>query len=313
MKKIVVTILLSIFTLVSYAQNEGLYVDGMKWVCGHYMFVKKDSVRVYNYLYTYVINGDTLINDIKYKKMFQSWRYLNRDYDKSYVNRKYFCRYENGKYLFYLPGYKDRSDWEPFIGDDYVFFDENLKAGDTWLSNPNEKIAYIADTVFNDSKDKVRKYWKMLPYLSTSSRYREAMNYVLWIEGVGSPCQPMPYIVNEYDCACYNMVLYCINPVGDTIYRNQKYIDLVDFYYKTNVPQLASNNISFSQHGNECVIALPTDVEAWSATLYNSVGVVVARRSGEGSEIVLPATSKGTHIIEISAGGKVVRKKVFIK
>ena len=108
------------------------------------------------------------------------------------------------------------------------------------------------------------------------------------------------------------MLLYCINPTGDTIYRNQKYIDLVEPYFKTNIPALKSDNVTFYQRGGECVVTLPY-ADAWSATLYNSVGAAVACRSGEGSEIILPATSKGTHILVLNVGGRVVKKKVFIK
>ena len=60
------------------------------------------------------------------------------------------------------------------------------------------------------------------------------------------------------------------------------------------------------------MVTLPCDA-AWSVTLSNSAGVTVARFSGEGSEIILPATSKGTHILVVNAGGRVVKKKVFIK
>ena len=109
------------------------------------------------------------------------------------------------------------------------------------------------------------------------------------------------------------MLLYCINPAGDTIYRNQKYIDLVEPYFKTNIPALKSDNVTFYQRGGECVVTLPYDAAAWSVTLYNSVGAAVARRSGEGSEIILPATSKGTHILVLNVGGRVVKKKVLIK
>ena len=35
--------------------------------------------------------------------------------------------------------------------------------------------------------------------------------------------------------------------------------------------------------------------------------------AGEGCEIILPATSKGTHILVLNVGGRVVKKKVFIK
>ena len=301
MKKIIFTILLSIFTLASYAQNDSLYVDGMKWVCGHFQFADKDSVRkVYERLYTYIINGDTLINNTNYKKMLYSYRRPEMDYDKYWC--MYFCRYENGKYLFYLPEEKKWWGDYGFIGDDYVFFDENLMA----------ENKYIADTIFDDSADRIRKCWKLQPHSSISSRYREALNYVAWVEGIGSLSQPIPYEIGEVDCACYHMLLYCINPTGDTIYRNQKYIDLVEPYFKTNIPALKSDNVTSYQRGGECVVTLPY-ADAWSATLYNSVGAAVARRSGEGSEIILPATSKGTHILVLNVGGRVVKKKVFIK
>lgn len=300
MKKIIFTILLSTFTLTSYAQNDSLYVDGMKWVCGYFYFADKDSVRkVYERIYTYVINGDTLINNTNYKKMLYSYRRPEMDYDKYWC--MYFCRYENGKYLFYLPEEKKWWGDYGFIGDDNVFFDENLMAD-----------KYIADTIFDDSADRIRKCWKLQPHGSISSRYSKALNYVAWVEGIGSLSQPIPYEIGEVDCTCYQMLLYCINPAGDTIYRNQKYIDLVEPYFKTNIPALKSDNVTFYQRGGECVVTLPY-ADAWSATLYNSVGAAVARRSGEGSEIILPATSKGTHILVIKADGRVVKKKVFIK
>ena len=310
MKKIIFTILLSIFTLTSYAQNDSLYVDGMKWVCGYFYFADKDSVRkVYERIYTYVINGDTLINNTNYKKMLYSYRRPEMDYDKYWC--MYFCRYENGKYLFYLPN-GESMDEENNKGYECVFFDENLKPGNTELEKLYGKIAYIADTVFDCSLNP-RRYWKLQPDESASSRYRYLLDYVAWVEGIGSLSQPIPYFYDAADCPCYNALLYCINPAGDTIYRNQKYIDLVEPYFKTDIPALKSSAVSFSQRGGECVVTLPYDASAWSATLFNSSGAAVARRSGEGSEIILPATSKGTHILVVNADGRAVKKKVFIK
>jgi hypothetical protein len=85
------------------------------------------------------------------------------------------------------------------------------------------------------------------------------------------------------------------------------------YLLETGVENISADEVSFTQQGSECVVTLPADVAAWEATLSNSVGVTVARRSGEGSEIILPATSKGTHILVIKADGRVVKKKVFIK
>ena len=315
MKKIIFTILLSIFTLASYAQKDSLYVDGMKWVAGRFKFADKDSVyKTYSVYYTYIIKGDTLVNNTKYKKMHHFYRSIYDNSDQRYWFNNgsgiYFCRYENGKYIFYLPN-GESMDEENNKGNECVFFDENLKPGNTELEKLYGKIAYIADTVFDCSLNP-RRYWKLQPDESASSRYRYLLDYVAWVEGIGSLSQPIPYFYDAADCPCYNALLYCINPAGDTIYRNQKYIDLVEPYFKTDIPALKSSAVSFSQRGGECVVTLPY-ASAWSATLYNSAGATVARRSGEGSEIVLPATSKGTHILVVNADGRVVKKKVFIK
>jgi len=110
---------------------------------------------------------------------------------------------------------------------------------------------------------------------------------------------------------CNDLLLFCIAADGDTIYRNKRYW-YPEIANLTTVRKIFPDEISFTQRGGECVVTLPLDA-AWSATLSNSVGVTVVRRSGEGSEIILPATSKGTHILVVNVGGRVVKKKVFIK
>ncbi len=306
MKRIIFTILLSVLMLPSFAQNCSFYVDGMKWVTGEFYF-NGGNISVGDYLYfSYTIDGDTTINGYQYKRMKQLAVYPEKG--SEYYYDTYFVRYDNGKHLFYLPDYKEYADYGCYIGDDCMFFDENLKEGDL-LPFAEDIIYSLGDTVFVDSPNNVRKYWKTQHY-SDDSRF-SALNDVMWIDGVGSLSQPIPYFIGAYDCACYQMLFYCINPEGDTICRNQKYIDLFDF--KTDVRKISASEISFTQQGNECIVTLPADVAAWEATLSNSVGVTVARCSREGSEIILPATSKGTHILMIKADGRVVKKKVFIK
>ena len=170
-------------------------------------------------------------------------------------------------------------------------------------------IYTLCDTVLVDLPNDVRIYWKTQHYNDDS--HFSALNDVLWVDGIGSLSQPIPYFIGGYDCSCYPMLLYCINS-GDTICRNQKYIDLFESIFNTNVRKISADEISFIQQGGECVVTLPCGV-AWSATLSNSVGVTVTRCSGDVSEIILPATSKGTHILVIKADGRVVKKKVFIK
>ena len=105
---------------------------------------------------------------------------------------------------------------------------------------------------------------------------------------------------NLYSLIC------CVDPGNDTLYVNRDLLYLLE----TGNENISADEISFTQQGGECVVTLPLDA-AWEVTLSNSSGVTVARRSGEGSEIILPATSNATHILVIKAGGRVVKKKVF--
>jgi hypothetical protein len=47
--------------------------------------------------------------------------------------------------------------------------------------------------------------------------------------------------------------------------------------------------------------------------LYNSNGIRVAQKEGAGSEMFLSTDSKGTHILVVKAGGRVVKKKIALK
>ena len=302
MKKILLIALVSFFVLPAFSQKDSLYVDGMTWVTSFFSFINDSVDEAYPELYTCVIEGDSIVNGNKYKKLRQY--YLDGYTQESEYDCTYLLRNENGKYMQYLSHTSIRPNG------DYMIFDENLTVGDKWMNN--DAIEYIGDTIFIDSPNKVRKYWKLQLTPSSSSRYR-IMKGVLWIEGIGSINQPMSIYENAYDCTCYNMLLYCINPEGDTIYRNQKYIDWVEPFFKTGIPPVDVDDISISLFPGGISVNIGTDIPQWSATLYNSNGVCVAQREGEGSEMFLPTDSKGTHILVVKAGGRVVKKKIALR
>ena len=104
------------------------------------------------------------------------------------------------------------------------------------------------------------------------------------------------------------MLTYCINPEGDTIYRNNKYID-----YLTSIASVPEYEISVVSTAGGISVNIGTDIPQWNAALYNSNGVCVAQKDGAGSEMFLPADSKGTHILVVKAGGRVVKKKIALK
>lgn len=143
------------FILPSFAQDS-LYVDGMKWITWEFNFDYNDYIAPDEYYFTYIIDGDTAINDCRYKKIKHLIGYPEEGCE--YHLETYFVRYENGKYLFYLPDEKENADDRCYVGDDYVFFDENLKVGD--LLPFVEKIYSVGDTVFDDYPNELENIGK---------------------------------------------------------------------------------------------------------------------------------------------------------
>lgn len=200
-------------------------------------------------------------------------------YDVSYV------RWEGTKCLRY---------W-PMTQRDTLVFDESWNVGDTTImSNGEYKTRYFYE-VDSISEQQGRKCWWIFG--------------IGWLQGIGFMDLTPFYIEFDLKGGVSLDLICCIDPGNDTLYVNRDLLPLL----QTGIKDISADNVSFSQQGERCIVTLPYDASAWSATLYNSVGVTVARRSGEGSEIILPATSKGTHILVVNADGRVVKKKVYIK
>ena len=289
------------------AQKDSLYVDGMKWITTNYTFEGKEVTDDIGETLIYIVEGDSLVDGVKYKKL--NLYYFIEEDSPEYFDT-FLARYNNGKYLFYLPEDKEYLGEGYYIGNDYVLFDDNLKVGDSLPGNAYEKIASIGDTVFQESATVKRKCWKMQPYSSSSGLYAEILNRVVWIEGIGQLIEPIPQSILEVDCPCYNMLICCINPAGDTIYKSDKYFGL---NRTLSLSSPVAYNISVTPADGGCLVTLGSDAVEWTATLYNSNGVTVAQQQSNGNEIFLPTDSKGTHILVVKAGGRVVKKKIHLR
>ncbi len=288
-----------------HAQKESLYADGMTWITTNFSFDGGEPTEMNETIF-YIVQGDSTIDGVKYK-IINSY-YHGKNDDSKYYWDTYLARYSNGKYLFYLPWDKEYMKGY-FIGPDFVLFDENLTVGDTLFGNPYERIEVVGDTSFTESPTIKRKYWKILPYSSSSGLYTEILDCIWWVEGIGQLVEPVPTHINEYDCPCYNMLTCCINPKGDTIYKNDKYL----YFGTLSTLSLTANEIDIIQSQGGCTIVAETVTGSWSAALYNSSGICVAQKTGEGSELFLPTTGKGTHILAVKVGGKVLKKKIALK
>jgi hypothetical protein len=321
MKNIFLTTLALFFALPLFPQVDSIYTKGTQWI---YVldFFYEETFYFDGDILIETITGDTIVDGVVYKKIEETSIYISDDEEVQESQRNIYrgdlLRYTDGKYLRYYTEGCYRNDYkknapEKFLGDDHVMYDVNLKVGDKIWWDINQTVVEIGDTVFEDSPDVVRKYWR---HNAGSNRLEEeevyeALNHIWWIEGIGR--LSMPYYYGEDYGGVGVMLMCCINANGDTIYRNKKYVEGVKEYMRmTGIRNINTEDITIAQANGECIVTLPNATK-WSATLYNSNGIAVARKAGEGSEIILPAESKGVHILVLNIDGKQYTKKAVIK
>ncbi len=286
--KVIVKFLIILFVL-QYAQHifsqETLFPKGRTW----HLLCRPQQPSAPSYVFACVADSNIMIDGKQY----------------TYIAHDGYYRKEGTKLYT-----------RTFHGRDALVFDESWEVGDTttwygnWGTNIENMEPYaVYETVAGIGYINGLKYWN-LDHDGFEITFLEGVGYINSGRAIFSYCfetqEPEEGLMTGQ--ASYELIC-CIDPGNDTLFVNR---DLL-YMLETGVDKISASEISFTQQGNECIVTLPADVAAWEATLSNSVGVTVARRSSEGSEITLPATSKGTHILVIKADGRVVKKKVFIK
>ena len=276
-----------------------------QWAVWHY--VNTSVPYLPHYTITYAFSGDSIIDGKNYKKICSS---RNEDFSDASLEN-FFIRETEGK--IYMRYDNSQQEW--------LFFDSTCEAGDTLLLTQGydtpkyyiyAAIESVQDTIFDNTNGEKRKYWEMsLGFYDPSSKpyFGEYKTKEIFFENIGF--SSYGYTPTNYGSTGGGQKLLCMHKGDSLIYISDEGV-----CYKSNqtgIENTTAEDISFKQQGGECIVTLPGEAVAWSATLSNSNGITVARRSGEGSEIILPATSKGTHILVVKADGKVVKKKVFIK
>ena len=262
------------------------------------------NINMPNYTITYGFCGDSVIDEKIYKKI---WSSKKEDFSDAFLE-DFFIRETNGKI------YMRRSN-----GAEWLFFDCTCEASDTLLltqgSDSFEYYVYAAiesvrDTIFENTGGEKYKYWNMNLFMRDTATKEPCffLGENLFVENIG-------FLSNGFSPTNFGTTgggqeLLCMHEGDSIIYLSNEGTCYKSS--KTVINNISADEVSFTQQGDECVVTLPCDA-AWSAILTNSVGFTVARCSGEGSEIILPATSKGTHILVVNVGGKVVKKKVLIK
>ena len=285
MKAIKSFILLILLASSSLTFSQGnIFPEGRKWIIREY---KINPTVNYNNIITCLVSGDTILAGHSYKKVHFT-NHATNDTDVSMLIRR------DGSKIYQR--YGSYGKWNP----DTLVFDESWQKGDkTTLPfghNADGTISSYAE-IFETGQIEGRKYWN----INDSYTWVQDVGYIttrLFFDAYG-----INYGGSLYDVIC------CVEANGDTLYVNR---DILHFI-QTDINNLSADNISITPADGGCLVTLDTDTGEWTATLYNSNGVTVAQQQGNGNEAFLSTDSKGTHILVVKAGGRVVKKKIMLR
>ena len=282
-RTILISLFLSLCTTVLFAQDAPFPI-GRKWVC----YKKLLNPYAEPSITSYTVSDYKVINDKEY----------------SYIRGVNYCK-DGSRILKYGKIYIEEKDTT--IYGDMLIFDESWEIGDTttWrddhaFNEDSLKWLTVYETVVDIGYLNGLKYWDL-----------ELNGWkCTWLQGVGYIKGGRDFF-EEYNRRVggpVTTVICCTDSNGDTLYVDREALLLLP----TGIHNTYTEDISIKQQGGECTVTLPTATK-WSATLYGSNGATVAHKVGEGSEIILTAESKGTHILLLDIDGKQYTKKVVIK
>ena len=296
MKKLInpfIPLLLSLTNL-SHAQNlDPVVQEGRQWATRFWS--ANPNTRIYTE--TYRMEGDTVINQLTYKKI-----YYYKTPDLS--DRKLFhyaCRQDKQKVFIYFY----------YTQDEALFFDFSLENGDLFEEESRSyRVFSVHDTLLNDGVTRKCIHLKDIT--------RED-NIKIWVEGLGSLEKGISW--ETFDRVGRSGDLLCCHQNGVQIYRNPDYNSCF-------VGELANNRLEPSpstfwrlspQPATESVQAVCEAAETgWHSGNWRLVdtGGKALRRgtfSDGRFDISLNAIPAGLYFIEITANGTTCRLKCVKK
>jgi hypothetical protein len=291
MKRFILCLLLTF--LIIPLKSEELYGNATRWIITGKMY---DGNEYMSYA-EFEISGDTVVDGVSYRKIYLT--YSGKKPLLTAVIR------ETSDSVIYVRTF-DLQNYNQGLSAEGLLFDfsmwnkgcmrlseSNFNSGDISIENitfDNSKLSQVmladgtnADVYYGDDMTIVRgigcvDYW----------------GPALWMSNIeiAPSVDPCPYLYRFYRN-------------GRLLYEDKKSAP-------TNIDDILTDNLTISPVAGALSVILGA-VTDWSATLYNSNGVTVAQQQGSGSEIFLPTDSKGTHILVVKAGDKVVKKKVLLR
>ncbi|MGE0021018.1 MAG: T9SS type A sorting domain-containing protein [Draconibacterium sp.] len=270
--------------------NEGFVWSGMEI---YKDLTGKDSVASYHIKF----EGDTLLNDRTYTKIWQSNDSLGINWDLTGLIREV----ENRVYYHNL--YDD--SWN-----DLLLYDFSVQTGKSMLLSSvgspgqfeNMKVTSVDSVEINGTK-------RLRIQLS------DGTGSDIWIEKIGS----LQGIINRcyFEPVKIDRILLCVSENGNTIYTNEEYPEC--FYTQSNF----TNNKQFTTHGlikiypnpfNDLITIDYQGSEAAVLEILSAHGKLVFKmelNNSGSSRVNFPSLPAGLYLVKLKTGNKTLTEKIL--
>lgn len=309
--KTIFSLIFTILSFVVYAHDyTPLVREGVKWHCR--MDVVSAITETETYPYTIEIKGDTVINDVSYKKCYYTFDNVSiatnnipRAFLREDIGDKKVYALYNYNYTTNLPHYSLNGYFEPFTEGLLYDFNNLANANQGWHAfvNNGEEDAITTEIVELNSKE----------YVKTTFN-----EYYVFIEGIGlaenkyfehegdllNPA--MPRLSSAFSPEALPIFCSFEDETGNVIYTSE-------YAGVENLVQ-DGNNISIVISNSNNNINIIATQSLTSVKIINMSGMVVDVVSPKENTITIPTDkyAAGCYIIQVSTAGDVITKKILI-
>lgn len=288
-KLFILLLFISMIQIQGYAQT--LVQEGAKWnILASYWFEGTKAT------FTIKVEGDTIVDNMMYKKIYQSSDSLNLNW----VETNDLIREDLTKKV-----YLKRGDSE-----EEVLYDFNLMEGDTFVTSQSCELIVVEIDNIQIENGELRKRMKMS---SQSTVVDTIYDTTYWIEGIGSLAgllrHPWFHCSTDHE---YGLLCYYYN--SELAYQTGSPLGC---FFTTNVEEIGkSNEIKIYPNPVSDILTIKTenDLRIDEVNIYSPLGVLVSSidRHSISNGINLSSYPHGVYYVLITLeNGQLFSKKIL--
>ena len=287
MKKIVCILMTLILAEISFPQENFSFVDDdMQWSYISSENTDRGSTIVTT---TYKYNGDTIINDVSYKKMYKSV-----DNGKNWHELGYFRQEDNN--VYYIP----RTETKEIL---VYNFSKDMEYR---IQSNYYDIGLTSDSIIVDNVKKAR--WGVY-HKDPNSTYQQELSDNIYdfddviIEDIGSVYSPtfdtLPYTPGGVTGARYYTFLLCVLRGNNVIWHNSQYEDC--YYEQTAIDNIADQQIALSPNPVKDKLTLSLPNTENEIKIFDLQGKLLLQQNvGFSAEINVSMLQVGTYVLVVN-------------